>query len=217
MLCCAGSLSNCAFPPVQPIDNSWPLSIHAYHVLLWRVVLHCWRHHYPAVHHHSSADHLGRNLPNCDILVGSFGIDHLLHCAVPGAELQQEGELPAAPAMLPGPACCAFKLLHAVLSTCYTLCFAAACLLCCKSCQLNVLTQRLLLSCCKAGVLPANLLFFTAQLASSCQAAYDKSSFIQLLTQHVRPQQQLSNSSLICVCLRSGGILRRCGLPTSPT
>ena len=111
--------------------------------------------------------------------------------------------------------CC--QDLPAVLSTYYTLCFATACLLCCETCHLNVLTQRLLLSCCKAGVLPANLLFFTAQLASSCQAAYDKSSVIQLLTQHVRPQQQLSNSSLICVCLRSGGILRRCGLPTSPT
>ena len=200
MLCCAGSLSNCAFPPAQPLDHSWPLSIHAYHVLLWSVVLHCWRRHHPALHHHSPADHLGRNLPYCDILVGSFGIDRVLRCAVPGAELQQEGELAAAPAVLPRPACCAFKLLHAVLcnrlpavpsncyilcrhdlpavlSSCHMLCSATDCLLC-----LMELPAVLLPSCTGPCCPVAKLVCSLSQLASSCQAACDKYLFIRLLT-----------------------------------
>ena len=120
MLCCAcaGSLSNCAFPPPQPPDDPWPVPLHAHHVLLWCVVLHCWRHNHPPLHHHSPADHLGGNLPHCDFLVGGFGVDHLLHCTVPGAELQQEGEL-----TLACYACCAsvtqllcFKSLPALLT-----------------------------------------------------------------------------------------------------
>lgn len=87
----AGSLSNCAFPPLQPHDDPRPVSLHAHNVLLWSLVLHCWRHYHPSLHHHSFVDHLGGDLPHCYFLVGSFGFDHLLHCPVAGSQLQQEG------------------------------------------------------------------------------------------------------------------------------
>ena len=92
-----GSLPDCAFPPPQPPDDPRLIPLHAHNVLLRSLVLHRWRHHHPPLHHHSPADHLGGNLPHCHLMVGSFGAHHLLHCAVHGAQLQQEGNYPHIP------------------------------------------------------------------------------------------------------------------------